>query len=221
MNKLLQDLQDLIDKKVDNHDIKIELSALTKMLKIGFETTTTGMERIPKVFASNDNAKIKKFYDTFGNQIHALNISGNFDKFATYLKVTYGIDISFSSDTLPIHFIKTPKKFKKFNDLYTGYFIEEIPKLPVDAISKILKSLDALTKDFTAENEAIKETLKEIIEKQTEHSPATVKTVDKILTSARIKAIKVEEVANAVEDALTAQQQGVDIALKGSSNDNT
>jgi hypothetical protein len=220
MNKLIKDLQELIEKKADNHDLKQELSALTKMLKTGFEATTTGMEKIPKVYASNDAEKIKKFYDTFGNQIVALQISGNFDLFTEDQKVTYGINIEFTSESSPnIQYIKKDKKRKKFDDLFTGYFISEVPKSPKEAIEKILKSLDALTKDFTAENDLVKESLKEIIESQTEHSPATVKTVDKILTSARLKSIKVEDVATALEETLNLQQQGVDIALGGNKDD--
>jgi hypothetical protein len=216
MNQLIKNLQDLIEKKADNHDIKQELSTLVKMLRIGFESTTTGMEKIPKVYATNEAAKNKKFYDSFGNQIQALSLSGNFDKFVEYLEIHFGIHIHFTSETTPIniHYISKPKKFKKFNDLYTGYFIEEFPKAPKEAVGKILKSLDALTKDFTVENDLIKETLKDIIENQSEHSPATIKTIDKILTSARIKSIKVEDVANGIEETLNLQQQGVDIALK-------
>ena len=214
MNELIKDLTELIDKKVDNNDIKQELSTLTKMLKSGFETSTTGMERIPKVFATNDGAKIQKFYDTFGNQIAALKIAGQFDLFAEYLKITFGINIEFTSDISPIiSYVKKEKARQKFNDLYTGYFIDEVPKSPKDAIEKILKSLDALTKDFTTEDQIVKDSLKEIIEKQTEHSPATVKTVDKILTSARLKSITVDSAASAVEEILTLQQQGVDIAM--------
>lgn len=220
MNELIKDLTELIDKKVDNNDIKQELSTLTKMLKSGFESNTSGMERIPKVFATNDNEKITKFYEAFGNQIVALQISGNFDLFTDYMKIHFGINIEFTSETSPnISYVKKDKKRQKFNDLYTGYFIDEVPKSPKDAIQRILKSLDALTKDFTAEDQVVKDSLKEIIEKQTEHSPATVKTVDKILTSARIKSLKVEDVANALEETLTLQQQGVDIALGGKPND--
>lgn len=215
MNKLIKDLQDLIEKKADNHDLKKELSVLLKLLKTGFEAKTTGMEKVPKVYASNDAAKIKQFYDSFGNQISALKISGNFDLFADYLKITYGINISFTSDASPnIQYIKKTKKFNKFKDLYTGYFIDEIPQTPKEAVAKILNSLDKLTKEYDNENSIVKEALKDIIEGQTEHSPSTVKTIDKILTSARIKSLKVEDVANSAEEVLNSQMQGIDLVLK-------
>jgi hypothetical protein len=178
------------------------------------------MEKIPKLYATNDADKIKKFYDTVGNQINALKISGNFDLFATYLSTTFGINIAFASDSSPIiNYIKKGKKFVKFSDLYTRYFLDEVPKSPKEAVSKILTSLDKLTKECNTELEAIKDSLKSIIEKQTEHSPATVKTVDKILTSARIKALKVEDVANEAEDKLNSQLQGIDLLLKENSQE--
>lgn len=215
MNELVKQLQDVIDKKVDNNDIKIELSKLTKMLKIGFEKKTSGMEKVPKTFASNDTKKIMKSYDVIANQINALKVSGSFDKFNEYLKINYGITVNFSSEDAPSNkYISTPKKYKKFNDLYTEYFLEELPKHPNDAIEKILKSLTALNKEFSNENDGVKELLKEIIEKQNEHSPLTIKTVDKILTNARLKTTNVEEVANALDEHLTLQSQGIEIVLK-------
>lgn len=214
MNKLIEALQEVIDRKSDNQDLKIELSGLVKMLKIGFQTKTAGMEKIPKIYSSNDAEKIKKFYDSFGTQIQALKITGNFDLFADYLKITYGINIEFTSETSPnIQYIKKPKKLQKFSDLYTHYFLSDTPREAKEAVEKILLSLDKLTKEFNNENDLVKETLKDIIEGQTEHSPATVKTVDKILTQARIKSLKVEDVASDVEDKLNLQQQGIDIVL--------
>ena len=215
MDNLIKELQEVIDKKADNDDIRKELSTLVKMLKIGFEKKTTGMERIPKIFATNDNDKITKFYDTFANQINALKVNGSFDLFASYLSTNYGIKIDFESESCPNNrYITKPKKLKKFEDIYTGYFLDELPKEPNDAIKKILLSLDKLTKEFNNENEAVKESLKDIIDKQSEHSPLMVKTVDKILTSARLKALKVEDVANDADDKLTLQQQGIDFCIK-------
>jgi hypothetical protein len=218
MNQLIKDLEEVIDQKANNQDLKNELSSLLKMLKNGFETKTTGMEKIPKLYASNDADKIKKFYDTMGNQINALKISGNFDLFATYLSTTYGINITFTSESSPIiQYIKKGKKFNKFNDAYTRYFLAEVPKTPREAVEKILLSLDKLTKEWNTESDSIKESIKAIIESQSEHSPATVKTVDKILTNARIKALKVEDVANDVENTLNLQLQGIDLLLKENS----
>lgn len=216
MNELIKSLEDLIEKKSENQELKVELSSLVKMLKTGFESTTKGMEKIPKVFASNDEKKIAAFYDMFGTQIQALKISGNFDKFKEYLKVSFGINIEFTSDTSPnLYYVKKEKKRQKFNDLFTGYYLVDVPKEPKEAVEKILNSLDALTKEFTTESNLIKDTLKEIIESNSDkHESSTVKTVDKILTSARIKSLKIEDVATETEDKLNLQMLGIDIILK-------
>jgi hypothetical protein len=220
MNQLVKDLEEVIEKKVDNHELKQELSSLLKMLKTGFENKNIGMDKIPKLYASNDEKKIAKFYDTVGNQIYGLKLSGNFDKFVTYLKITFGINIEFTSETSPnVKYIKTKKKAQKFNDLFSMYFLEDAPKDPKTAVTKILNSLDKLTKEYNTESDIVKESLKAIVEKQTEHSPATVKTVDKILTSARIKALKIEDVANEVEANLNLQLQGIDILLDQNGDD--
>jgi hypothetical protein len=215
MKQLIKELQEIVEKKADNDDLRKELSGLVKMLKIGFESRTSGMEKIPKVYASNDADKIKKFYDSFGTQIQALKISGNFDLFADYLKITYGITIEFSSDNAPnINYVKKPKKFQKFSDLYSQYFLDETPTSARVAVEKILLSLDKLTKEYNNENDLVKETLKDIIEGQSEHSPMTVKTLDKILTTARIKSLSIEDVANEADEKLNLQHLGVDMALE-------
>jgi len=216
----MKSLEELIELKADNQDLKKELSSLLKMLKVGFESTTKGMEKIPKLYATNDTEKIMAFYNSFGNQINAMKLSGNFEKFAEFLRITYGINISFTSETAPnIHYIKKPKKLQKFQDLFNRYFLEEAPRSAAEAVTKILNSLDKLTKENISENDTIKETLKGIIEAQNEHSPATVKTMDKILTSARIKSLSVEDVANDAEEKLNLQQQGIDLVLKENSTD--
>lgn len=212
--QLIKELEDLIDKKVDNQDVKVELSNLSKMLKTGFENKTVGMEKVPKIFATNDNDKITKFYDTFGNQINALKLSGNFDLFNQYLEIHFGIKITYASDDAPSMQYKTKgKKFQKFSDLYTRYYLEDVPRNPVDAAKKILNSLDALTKENINITTEVKEELKHIIEKQVQHAPMTVKTVEKILTNARFKDMTVEDVAADVDAKLTLQQEAVNMVM--------
>lgn len=214
MNDLIKQLEEVIDKKADNNEMKKELSTLVKMLKIGFEKKTNGMEKIPKLFACNDEKKIKKFYDAIGNQICALKVEGSFDLFSDYLRINHGIEVTFTSDEAPSIRYKKGKKFKKFVDLYTGYYVQDTPSNAKEAMSTILNSLNALTKEYNNETGEVKEILKSIIEKQIEHSPETVKTLDKILTNARIKAIEPEEVANSIEDKINLQQQAIDIIKK-------
>jgi hypothetical protein len=215
MNTLIKALEEVIDRKADNHELKQELSTLTKMLKTGFDSPTTGMEKVPKLFASNDSAKISKAFDSIGNMIGALKISGNFDKFAEYMEIHFGIKFEFSSENAPnIRFNTKPKKFRKFEDAFTGYFLAEVPSSPQEAVAKILKSLDTLTKEWNGVNEEVKDALKGIIEAQTEHTPTVVKTVDKILTSARIKALSTEAMADQIDEILSAQQKGVELVRK-------
>ena len=220
MNELIKKLELIVDKKADNHEIKQELSSLVKMLKTGFESKNVGMEKVPKLFASNDAKKIQKFYDMIGNQVNALKVSGNFDRFATYLSTNFGIKVSFTSETAPnIRFMKTGKKFIKFTDLYSQYFLEDVPQSATKAVEKILNSLDKLTKEYNTENDDVKEQIKTIIENENEHSATTVKTMDKILTSARIKSISSSDVADNEESKLSDQLQGVELIRKGNSND--
>jgi len=215
MNKLIKSLEEIIDKKATNNELRQELSSLVKMLKTGFANKPTGMEKVPKVFAANDPKKIKKFYDTFGNQINALKLSGNFDIFASYLDCEFGISISYKSDVCPnMQYIKKGKKLQKFQDLYTTYFLDSIPKSADEAATRILKSLDNLTKEFHNENEVVKESLKAIIEAESNYTPETVKTVDRILTKSRIKSMSVEDVAGDIELKLTSQQKAVDMVTE-------
>lgn len=214
MNDLIKQLQDVIEKKAENHELKQELSSLLKMLKTGFEGKNLGADKVSKVFASNDNATIKKFYDTFGNQLNALQVTGNFDKFAEYLSIQFGIKIEFTDSAPHIQYIKKGKKLTKFQDLYTQYFLEDPPREAKEAVKKILGSVDALTKEYNKENDEVKEQIKEIIHSQSEHSPTTVKVVDKILTSARIKALDPEDIADNVENVLSLQLQGIELIKK-------
>lgn len=214
MNDLVNQLQDVVEKKAANHELKQELSSLVKMLRTGFESKPVGMEKVSKVFASNDTKKIKKFYDTFGSQINAMKLSGQFDSFVNYMSVEFGIKIGYETDICPrINYIKKGKKRTKFEDLYTGYFYEPIPKSPTEAVTKILSSLDTLTKDFNNESDGVKEALKSVIEAQTQYSPLTVKTLDKILTKSRIKAIDAEQVAMEIDANITLQSQAVDLVV--------
>lgn len=218
MNDLIQKLQEVVDKKADNQDIKKELGSLLKMLKTGFDKKTTGMEKVPKLFASNDTKKIIKFYDQFANTVNGLKVSGNFDQFAQYLEVTYGIKVVLPDNAPNNKYVSSKKKLEKFKDLFTGYFIEDMPKNANEAIKKILKSIDALTKEINKENDSVKETIKEIIEKENEHSPATVKTIEKIMTSSRLKSIDIKDVTNELEQNLQLQLEGIYV-LNGDSTD--
>lgn len=222
MNKLVSELQDVIEKKANNDELRQELSSLVKMLKLGFLSKPVGMEKVSKVYASNDAKKIKQFYDTFGSQINAMKLAGSFDLFATYMSVEYGITVAFESDEAPnIFYAKKGKKLQKFQDLYNEYFIEPAPRSPQEAATKILKALEALTKDFVAANEAIKEELKGIIESQSDLTPDTVKAVDRILTKSRIKAIVAEELAAELDHKISQQQKAVDIILEDGTSEDT
>lgn len=220
MNLLVKNLSEIVDVKVENHELKQELSKLIKMLKTGFEKKTVGMEKIPKLFASNDEKKIAKFYDTLANQINALKISGSFDLFQNYLNINYGIKVDFAHDNSPNNrYVTKEKKRNKFKDLYTEYFVEDLPKDANLAVKKIMSSIDALTKENVAMNDNIKEALKSVIEQENQHDASTIKTLDKILTNARIKQVNVSEIASEVGDKLNLQLQAIDIAMGAEDED--
>jgi hypothetical protein len=214
MNELIKKLEEVVDKKVENHEIKQECGKLIKMLKTGFETKNKGMEKVASVLATNDAKKILGFYEFFGNVINALKISGNFDNFAQVMRINFGIEVTYATGSPTLRYMKKGKKFDKFSDLYTMYFLGDLPRSANDAVENILKSLDSLVKQYNNENDDVKEQIKAIIESENEHSATTVKVMDKLLTSSRIKAIDLEEIADAEESRLSEQLQGVELIRK-------
>lgn len=215
MNELIKKIEEIVDQKVNNHELKKEISSLQKMLKIGFEKKNAGMDKVAKIYASNDVGKISNFYESIGHQINAMKLSNNFDKFSEFLNINFGISITFDSPDSPVvRYKKEGKKFQQFSDLYSQYFLEDAPKVPSVAITKILSSLDNLLKEYNNENDEIKEQIKSLIEDNDEHSPTVLKTIDKILTSSRIKEVDVDEIVNNEESVLSEKQQGIDIIRK-------
>lgn len=208
--KIVNEFDDVLDRKVEVHEIKQEVGKLAKMLKMGFEAKPVGMERVSKVYASNDEKKISKFYDQMASWINAIKLTGSFDQFQTYMKITHGVDIEVSDSTSLVYNTNI-KKLGKFRDLYSEYFMEEPTDLPSEAVSKILASIENLTKEATGITEEVKELLENIVQGQVDHSPETLKTVERILTKARIKELQLDEATGDIEFKITAQQQALDL----------
>lgn len=212
---LIEQLDSVIEHKITNKELKDELNTLVKMLKDGFEQKTVAIEKPAKVYAIADEKQLAKYYDTLANQIKGIQLTGNLEKFKQYVLVHHGIEINTTSEEPNITFIKSKKKFQKFTDSYTKYYLEDLPKNAVEATKKILKSINAVASEVKTDSDAVKDELKSVIELQNEHSPTTVKTVDKILTNARLKSVPIEDVANDIESVLELQYAGLELLKKG------
>jgi hypothetical protein len=209
MNELMKKIEELALKQVENHELKQEIGQLSRMIKIGFESKPVGMEKVSKVFASNDEEKIKKFYDSLASSINGLHITGNFEKFADYMMVTHGIVVSYPSNEVPISYVTKGKKAGKFADMYNSYFLEEKPFKATDALHKILSAIKALTQQFTLENEEVKDSLNDITASQSEYSHDVIKMIDSIIIKSKIKAVEITEATSDIEDKINNQQCAV------------
>lgn len=211
MKEIIKKLEELADREVENNRLKDEIKELKKMLNIGFDTKLNDYDRASKLFSIADEKRIKKFYDSFSNQIKSMAISKDFEKFAEYLKINHGISITVNDDFPRINYNKSKKKLDKFYDIYSTYFIDDVPKNPKDALDRISKSLYNIYKEYKKEEEPLKEDLKSIIESDNEHSPLIIKTLNKIIKQAKVKEEKLEDVASGVEDKLTEQLKAITI----------
>ncbi len=211
MNELYTKVEEITEREVDNDSRKKEISELSRMLNIGFETRTDGYTKVPKLMSTSDAKKIQKFYDSFANQIKAMKVTGDLDKFLEYVELNHSIKISVKDDFPNIQFSKNEKKKQKFYDMYSTYFVEEIPKNAKEALDKITKAMFALFKDHKQEEEPIKEDLKNLIESG-EYSSTTVKTLNKIIKKSLLKEEKVTNIADEIEQNLNEQLKAVEIA---------
>lgn len=210
MNDIIKKVEEIVEREVENDLLKSEISELKKMLKTGFEAKTDGYDRIPKLMSTADEKKLAKFYDNFGNQIKALKMTGDLDKFVQYLEINHGINITVKDDFPNIQFAKNDKKKQKFYDIYSTYFLEDVPKDPKTALDKITKSLYNIFKEYKKEEEPIKEDLKTLIENE-EYSSAVIMTLNKIIKKAKVKEEKIEDIAGEVEIKLNEQLKAVEI----------
>jgi hypothetical protein len=210
MKELIKKIEDIIDREVENNHLKTELNQLSKMLKLGFENSTNGYDKIPKLFATADEKKLKKFYDIFGNQIKAMHVSGDYKQFSEYMKINHGIEFVVSDKFPNMSYTKNPKKKDKFYNLYSSYFIADTPKDAKEALDQITKSIGNIFKEFKKEEEPIKDDMKLLIESD-ENSKLCINTLAKIVKTSKMKDETMVEVAGAAEDKLNEQLKAIDM----------
>lgn len=210
MNDIIKKVEEIVDREVENDLLKSELATVKKMLKVGFEGNYGGYDRIPMMFSNADEKKIKKLYDNIANQIKAIAMCGSIDKFNDYISINHSINIDIEKEFPKPSFTKNEKNKNKFYDLYSTYYIEDVPKDPKQVLDKLTQSLYNINKEFKKEEEPIKEDLKILIESE-EFSPAIIKTLNKIIKKAKVKEEKFEDVAGEVETKLNEQLKAVEL----------
>lgn len=204
MNNDIKTAQELVDRKLETEDVKSEIARLKKMLKSGFSTNTDGMEKVCKVFASNDEKKIAKFYWEVANYLRAIELLGNMKRFREYAIET-GINITSAPN---LNYRQKGKKKAKFLDLYNEYFLEEAPQKGEEAGLKILRALEANHRTVISQEEQIKEEAENM---SYSCSKRTFSTITQVLTSSKKKDIPIEDVISEVEVKLQEEQQAIDM----------
>lgn len=203
-NTDVQTAEDLVDKRMEIEDIKGEQARLKKMLKVGFDTKTDGMDKAAKALASNDPKKLAKFYTELANGIRALALTDNLEKFQLFCQ---GLHITVGASK-ELHYLKKGKKKEKFQDLYNEYFLDATPSDATVAGNKILTALQALYKAIGEQEEALKEEAEGLTYSC---SKRTFSTMARVLQSSRKKDVPLEDVISEVEVKLQEEQQAVDI----------
>jgi hypothetical protein len=214
MSNIIKDVTSIVDREVEVAEIKQEISALVKMLKLGFEKKTNGIEKPAKVYATADEKKLAKYYDSIANQIKGIASFGSLDKFADYMYLNHNIKMNLPDVFPTMAYAKSKKKSGKFKDLYSGYFLEDVPRKSEEALNKIVNSINKLTKTFTDEATPIKEDFKLLIEAQTEYSPITIKLLEKVLRTAKMKDLTIEDATSDVDSKLDLQQMAITLLEK-------
>lgn len=210
MNELIEKIENITEKKVKAYEIKKEIALLLKMLKNGFDKKDIGVDKIINIYTSENSFDIERYYKSLANQLYVLELLGKFNDLSKYLKQEYGIDIDFSVSSPYINYKEKSKKFKKFVKLYENYYLDSLPTNSKEAMNKIINSIFTLKKEYKQSTNEIKTEQKEITETE-DTSPITIKTIDKILTSAKIKTIEPETLADVEEDKISLQIQGIQI----------
>lgn len=211
MKEIVKRIEELVEQEVENETLKTELGEIKKMLKIGFEGNFAGYERIPILYSTADEKKIKKTYDNIANQIKAIAMSGNFEKFGDYVSINHGINIDVPQDFPTPSFNKSDKKKNKFYDLYSTYYLEDVPKDAKIVLDKLTQSLYNINKEFKTQEEPIREDFKNIMENDPEYSSIVLKTLSKIIKASKKKAETLEDSASSVEQKLSEQMKAVEL----------
>lgn len=211
MKEIVKRIEELVDQEVENETLKTELAEIKKMLKIGFEGNFVGYERIPILYSTADEKKIKKLYDNLANQIKAIAMCGNFEKFGDYISINHSINIDVPEKFPEPSFTKNDKKKNKFYDLYSTYYLEDVPKDAKIVLDKLTQSLYNINKEFKTQEEPIKEDFKNIMENDPEYSSLVLKTLSKIIKASKKKAETLEDSASTVEQKLNEQMKAIEL----------
>lgn len=211
MKEIVKRIEELVDQEVENETLKTELAEIKKMLKIGFESNFVGYERIPILYSTADEKKIKKLYDNLANQIKAIAMCGNFEKFGDYISINHSINIDVPEIFPQPSFTKNDKKKNKFYDLYSTYYLEDVPKDAKIVLDKLTQSLYNINKEFKTQEEPIKEDFKNIMENDPEYSSLVLKTLSKIIKASKKKAETLEDSASTVEQKLNEQMKAIEL----------
>lgn len=212
--KTLQAAEDLAALKFEQSNLAKEIGKLKKMISTGFEGKLIGADKVAKVYGSNDNDQLTKFYEFLGGCIKTSYMMGNGDKLQSYLKTNHGIDIE--ANPRPMYETKAKKK-QKFDDLYNEYFMEPAPKSATTAMTKILGSMSANYKELIDENVKLKEELEAMIDSISD-TPLTLKTLIRMLSKAKSKDMEVADVASEMEAKLSEEQIAVNL-VQGADED--
>lgn len=208
MNKILEAAETLSDLNEERKVIQKEVSKLNKMIKTGFEGKQSGLDKVAKVYSSELNEDVDKFYTSIGNSIKGIALSGNFEKFKEFMNVHFSINLLDFEPKLT--YTKKDKKKSKFQDLYEEYFLDPAPNKANDAMKKILSSMSANYKEVKKESDKIKEEFEQF--NTTVGCPKrTLQTLTQIMSKAKSKDIEVSEVTCDIETKISEEQMALDL----------
>lgn len=208
MNKIVEAAETLSDLQQEKKVIQKEVSKLSKMIKTGFEGKQAGLDKVAKVYSSELNEDVDKFYTSIGNSIKGIALAGNFEKFKDFLSLNFGISLV---DYEPkLSYTKKDKKKQKFQDLYEEYFLDPAPNKADEAMKKIMVSMSANFKEIKKESDKIKEEFEQV-NTSVGCPKRTLQTLTSIISKAKSKDVDVKEVTSDIEIKISEEQMALDL----------
>lgn len=208
MNKIVEAAETLSDLQQEKKVIQKEVSKLSKMIKTGFEGKQAGLDKVAKVYSSELNEDVDKFYTSIGNSIKGIALAGNFEKFKDFLSLNFGISLV---DYEPkLSYTKKDKKKQKFQDLYEEYFLDPAPNKADEAMKKIMVSMSANFKEIKKESDKIKEEFEQV-NTSVGCPKRTLQTLTSIISKAKSKDVDVKEVTSDIETKISEEQMALDL----------
>jgi len=207
MSTTLEVAENLSDLVVNTNDLKKEISRLKKLITLGFEGDNKGVEKVAKVFGSEDQDEIKKLYDNIGNIIKAIYIQGSFENFSNYLKNVHSVNLQ--SCNFSLKYKNNSKKIEKYKEEFEYYFLEPSCN-PENDIVRIQNSLTANFKEIKIETDNYKEEFNTQANNISD-TKETLKTITKILVQSKTKDIEVKDVVTDIEEKIQEQEVALTI----------